>query len=101
MNTAFAIGFVKEASKLSIGLGALGTAVGAAGLVQAQRTRKDMNVMRGQSRAADALHSAMLFEGRTGQKIPANMRVQIGTNYMTANQAYRRRFGMPPPSSEK
>ena len=88
-------GFVKEAAGkdlLGIGLGALGAAAGTAGLVQAHRTRKDVGVMRQQSRAADALHSAMLFEARTGQRIPPGMRTQIGQNYMSANQSYRRRF---------
>jgi hypothetical protein len=104
MNTALASGFVKEAAKkdmIGIGLGALGAATGAAGLVQAQRTRKDVTVMRGQSRAADSLHSAMLYEARTGQKIPTEMRTSIGKNYMAKNQAFRRRFGKPLPSTAK
>jgi hypothetical protein len=98
MNIVLASGFAKEAKQASVkswvgaGLGALGTGLGAGALVQGQRTRTDMGAMRGRNRAADALHSAMLFEARTGQKIPAEMRTRIGTDYMKANQAYRARF---------
>ena len=104
MTTALAVGFAKEASKkdmIGIGLGALGAATGTAGLVQAQRTRKDVKVMRHQSRAADTMHSAMLYEARTGQSIPRPMKQQIGRGVMSANQAYRRRFGKPLPSAAK
>lgn len=96
MNAARAVGFAKEAGFkdwAGIGLGALGAGLGAAGAVMAHRTRGDVDVMRQQSRAADTLHSAMLYETRTGQRISPAMRQQIGVGYMRANQAYRNRFG--------
>lgn len=102
MDTAVVAGFVKEASKkdlIGLGLGAVGAAAGTAGLVQAQRTRTDMKAMRARNTAADALHSAMLYEARTGQRISPDMRAQIGQNYMAANQAYRRRFGSKAPAA--
>lgn len=92
---AIAAGFVKQASGkdiVSIGLGALGAGLGTAGLVTAVKSRRDMKAMREQSRAADALHSAMLYEARTGRRIPDSMRRQIGTGYMAADKAYRDRF---------
>ena len=102
MNTARTSGFAKEAGLkdwAGIGLGALGLAVGGAGLYMAGEGRKDTSTMRHQSRAADALHSAMLFESRTGQRLQPGMRKQIGVNYMKANQQYRGRFGQAPTAS--
>jgi len=80
-------------SLVGLGLGVIGAGAGTAGLIQSHRTRKDMAAMRGRNQAADALHSAMLYEARTGQRIPGSMRAQIGQRYMSANQAYRQRFG--------
>jgi hypothetical protein len=102
MNTARTSGFVKEAGLkdwAGVGLGALGVAVGGAGLYAARESRQDTETMRRQSRAADALHSAMLFESRTGQRLQPGMRKRIGINYMKANQRYRRRFGHAPTAS--
>ena len=95
MNSTHASGFSKEASGLAwtgIGLGALGVGLGGAAAYHAHKTQGDMGVMRQQSRAADSLHAAMLFEGRTGRKLNRSMRTRIGKGFQEANQAYRARF---------